>query len=61
MPQAGREPTTTKNNMNWGRIIGWAIVALSAASSVGYLMAGNYRQALYFFFAAAITAVVNWP
>lgn len=46
--------------MNWGKILGWAITALSLAASVGYLAVHDYRRALYYFFAACITATITY-
>lgn len=46
--------------MNWGRILAWSTVALSVGASVGYLVIKDYRRALYYFFAACITATISW-
>jgi len=47
--------------MNWGFYIGCFSVLQCAACSVGYAAARDWRHALYFLFAAAITATVIWP
>jgi len=44
--------------MNWGKSIAIAQITMSAGASVGYLLAGEYRRALYFFFGACITGSV---
>ena len=46
--------------MNWGKILAWASIALCAGASIGYLCAGDHRRALYYFFAACITMTVSW-
>ena len=46
--------------MNWGARITWVSIALSLGASIGYLIVGDYRRALYFFFSACITVTVVW-
>jgi hypothetical protein len=46
--------------MNYGAIGAWAGAVLSLVSAVGYFAAHDYRRALYFFFAFAITLTVIW-
>ena len=42
--------------MNYGKAITWCIVILSVGAAVGYGVAGDYRKALYFFFAGCLNA-----
>ena len=44
----------------WGKTITWAGIALGIGASIGYLLAGDHRRALYFFLGACITATVAW-
>jgi hypothetical protein len=46
--------------MNWGLIIANIGIVLGVLTTAGYLAAGNWRKALYFFLGAAISAVVTW-
>ena len=46
-------------NLNWGKMVAWGMVLLSLCASVGYLCAGDMRRALYWLFAACITATVT--
>ena len=48
------------DSMNWGTRIAWFSVVLCIGSSIGYLVVKDYRRALYYFFAACITATVTW-
>ncbi len=47
--------------MNWGFYIGVFSVFQSVACAVGYAVVRDWRHALYFAFAAAITCTVIWP
>ena len=44
--------------INWGQIVAWAGAFLSLGAAIGYTFAKDWRHALYFLFAAAITIVV---
>jgi hypothetical protein len=46
--------------MNFGKFFSWAMVGLSLLASVGYFVAGDKRMALYWFFAASLTATVTY-
>ena len=46
--------------MNWGERISILSVTLGLGTSVGYLVAHDWRRAIYFFLGAAITAIVVW-
>lgn len=46
---------------NWGLIIGWFGVVQCIACSVGFAFARDWRRALYYLFACAITLTVIWP
>lgn len=46
--------------LNWGQISAWTGAWLSLASAIGYAAAHDYRKALYFALAFAITVVVIW-
>lgn len=46
--------------LNWGQIFAWTGALLSLGSAVGYALAHDYRKALYFLFAFAITVCVIW-
>lgn len=48
------------HGINWGVVGGWAGALLSLASAVGYAFQRDWRNALYFGFACAITVVVIW-
>jgi hypothetical protein len=48
------------HGVNWGNVGAWAGAFLSLGSAVGYLIAKDYRRALYFLFAFGITLVVIW-
>ena len=45
---------------NWGDISAWAGALLSLSSAIGYAFAHDWRKALYFGFAFAITVTVIW-
>jgi hypothetical protein len=47
-------------NLNWGEAGAWANAALSLASAVGYTLVHDWRRALYFLFAFAITVTIIW-
>ncbi len=47
--------------MNWGAILAWTSVVICVGACAGYVYVQDWRRALYYFFAACITAVVNWP
>jgi hypothetical protein len=46
--------------MNWGKLAAMGGLGWGLATSLGYLVYGDWRKALYFFLGAAITAVVIW-
>jgi len=46
--------------MNWGTRLAWAGIILSLGAAIGYAIVKDYRRALYYFFAACITATVAW-
>lgn len=48
------------HGINWGDVAAWSGVAFGLATSIGYLVAHDYRKALYFFLGAAITTTVVW-
>jgi hypothetical protein len=48
------------HGVNWGQINAWAGIALSTGAAIGYAFARDWRNALYFFFAACITTTVIW-
>jgi hypothetical protein len=48
------------HDINWGNVIAWSGVIQSTGAAIGYAFAKDYRHALYFLFAAAITLVVIW-
>ena len=50
----------TLPHLNWGEIGAWAGAGLCVVSAVGYAVAHDYRRALYYAFACAITVVVIW-
>lgn len=47
------------HTLNYGKILAYAGVVLSAAASIGYFCAGDYRRCAYYFFAACITVTVT--
>jgi len=47
-------------DMNYGRALAITLVLLSVAASIGYLVVKDYRRAIYYLLAAAITATVSW-
>jgi len=49
-----------EEGMNWGARIAWFSVVLCFGSCIGYAIAGDHRRALYYFFAACITATVTY-
>ena len=46
------------HGINWGEVGAWAGAGLCIASAVGYAFAHDYRRALYYAFAFAITLTV---
>ena len=48
------------SGVNWGVVGGWAGALLSLGSAIGYAFQRDWRHALYFAFAFAITVVVIW-
>jgi hypothetical protein len=48
------------SGVNWGNVVAWAGAFLSLGSAIGYAFAKDYRRALYFAFAFAITITVIW-
>lgn len=46
--------------MNLGRALATANVLLSVGACLGYLYARDWKHALYWFFAAGITATVTY-
>ena len=48
------------SGVNWGNVASWGGVLFSLASAIGYAFARDWRNALYFFFAACITTTVIW-
>jgi len=48
------------HGINWGEIMAWAGALLCFGSAIGYAVAHDYRRALYYTFAFAITVVVIW-
>jgi hypothetical protein len=48
------------HGVNWGQINAWAGIALSTGAAIGYACAKDWRNALYFAFAAMITTTVIW-
>jgi hypothetical protein len=49
------------HGINWGDAGAWAGAFLSLGSAIGYAAAHDWRRALYFFFACAITVTIAWP
>lgn len=45
---------------NWGKVLAWSGVIQSAGAAIGFAYAKDPRRALYFLFAAAITATQAW-
>jgi hypothetical protein len=48
------------HNLNWGQIVAVLGILLSVGVAIGYAVAKDWRHALYFAFAAAITICVIW-
>jgi hypothetical protein len=46
--------------INWGELAAWGGIVFGLVTSVGYLIAHDYRRALYFFLGAAIGATITW-
>lgn len=46
--------------MNWGKTLAEVNIVLNSGVAIGYVFAGDMRRALYWLFAAAITATVTF-
>jgi hypothetical protein len=44
--------------VNWGTVAAYGGIGFGLATSLGYLLAKDYRRAIYFFLGAAITLCV---
>ena len=60
---AGREPKGLRRQRGIALLLAILLVAIATilASAIGYAAVKDWRRALYFFFAFAITVVVIWP
>jgi hypothetical protein len=45
--------------MNYGKIIAWAMIALSFLAAIGYYLAGDNKHAAYYFFSGCILWTVT--
>lgn len=45
--------------MNWGKLFAWTICVLELAAAIGFACNKNWRLALYWFFAMALTIVLT--
>jgi hypothetical protein len=45
--------------MNYGKLLAWAVILLSAGASIGYFLARDYRKGFYWLFATAIQLTVT--
>jgi hypothetical protein len=48
------------SGVNWGNVASWGGVMFGLASAIGYAFAQDWRRAIYFALAAAITVTVIW-
>jgi hypothetical protein len=46
--------------MNWGFIFATGQVLLACLATIGYVLVQDWKHAVYWILAAALTAVVTW-